>query len=196
REMAADNRLLGQFNLEGIPPAPRGVPQIEVKFDIDANGILNVGAKDLGTGKEATVKIEQSSGLSDEEIKKMQDDAAAHAEEDKKKRELIEARNNAEGLAYQTEKTLKEQGEAMSDGDKKPIEDAIAKVREAAAGEDVAAIKSATEALQTASHAMSEAMYKAAAEAGPSATEERAAGDSPAAADDDVVDAEFEVKEG
>ncbi len=196
REMCADNRLLGQFNLEDIPPAPRGVPQIEVRFDIDANGILNVGAKDLGTGKEATVKIEQSSGLSEEEIKKMQDDAAAHAEEDKKKRELVEARNNGESLAYQTEKTIKEQGEAMSDADKQPIESAIEKVREAIKGEDVAAITAATEALQQASHAMSEAMYKAAAEGAGTEGQPAAAGSADAAGDEDVVDAEFEVKEG
>ncbi|TWT76949.1 Chaperone protein DnaK [Posidoniimonas polymericola] len=196
REMCADNRLLGQFNLEGIPPAPRGVPQIEVKFDLDANGILNVAAKDLGTGVEQTVKIEQSSGLSEEEIKKMQEDAAAHADEDKKKRELVEARNNAESLAYQVEKTLKDQGEKVSDADKKPIEDAVTKVREAAKGEDVAAIKSATENLSTASHAMSEAMYKAAAEAGGGGAPGAAPEASTETADDDTIDAEFEVKEG
>ena len=196
REMCNDNRLLGQFNLEDIPPAPRGVPQIEVRFDIDANGILNVGAKDLGTGKEATVKIEQSSGLSDDEIKKMQEDAEAHAEEDKKKRELVEARNNGESLAYQTEKTLKDQGDSMSDDDKKPINDAIEKVREAIKGEDVDAIKSATEALQASTHAMSEAMYKAAAEAAPGEGEPAAATASADTADDDAIDAEFEVKEG
>ncbi|TWT37576.1 Chaperone protein DnaK [Posidoniimonas corsicana] len=197
REMCADNRLLGQFNLEGIPPAPRGVPQIEVKFDLDANGILNVAAKDLGTGTEQTVKIEQSSGLSEEEIKKMQEDAAAHADEDKKKRELVEARNNAESLAYQVEKTLKDQGDKVSESDKKPIEDAVEKAREAAKGDDVAAIKSATEALSAASHAMSEAMYKAAAGAGAAPGAEQATADaSPDSADDDTIDAEFEVKEG
>jgi molecular chaperone DnaK len=193
REMCADNRLLGQFNLEDIPPAPRGVPQIEVKFDIDANGILNVGAKDLGTGKEATVKIEQSSGLSEDEIKKMQEDAAAHADEDKKKRQLVEARNHGESLAYQVEKTLKDQGDKISD--KKPIEDAIAKVRETIKGEDAAAIKSATESLEQASHAMSEAMYKAAADK--TASTDGAPSDSAAeSADEDTIDAEFEVKEG
>ncbi|MEQ8210799.1 MAG: molecular chaperone DnaK [Lacipirellulaceae bacterium] len=195
REMCADNRLLGQFNLEGIPPAPRGVPQIEVKFDIDANGILNVSAKDLGTGTEQTVKIEQSSGLSEDEIKAMQEDAAAHAEEDKKKRELVEARNQGESLAYQVEKTIKDQGDKLSDGDKKPIEDAITKVREAIKGEDAAAITSATEALQTASHAMSEAMYKNAqaegSEGDAPSPDETASADS---SDDDAIDAEFEVK--
>jgi molecular chaperone DnaK len=195
REIAADNRLLGQFNLEGIPPAPRGVPQIEVKFDIDANGILNVSAKDLGTGKEQTVKIEQSSGLSEDEIKRMQTDAAAHAEEDKKKRELIEARNQADSMAYQVEKTIKSQGDKLKDSDKSALEAAIAKVREAAKGEDVAAIKSAVGELETASHAMSEALYRATAGApggGDGATP--GAEGAKTAADDDTIDAEFEVK--
>src|SRR5690606_38984751 len=155
REMCADNRLLGQFNLEGIPPAPRGVPQIEVKFDLDANGILNVSAKDLGTGKEHRVRIEQSSGLSEAEIKRMQEDAAAHADEDKKKRALIEARNQADSLAYTAEKTLKEQGDKLSAADKAPIESAIAKVREAAKEDNVDTIKSATSSLEAAMHAMS-----------------------------------------
>ncbi|MCA9231986.1 MAG: molecular chaperone DnaK [Planctomycetales bacterium] len=192
REMCADNRLLGQFNLEGIPPAPRGVPQIEVKFDLDANGILNVSAKDLGTGKEQTVQIEQSSGLSDEEIEKMQKDAAAHADEDKKKRSLIEARNEADSRCYQLEKLVKEQGEKLAAADKQALEAAIAKVRAAAAGEDVEAIKTAINELETASHAMSEALYKSAA-AG--AAPEAAPGESDASeADDDAIDAEFEVK--
>ena len=197
REMCADNRLLGQFNLEGIPPAPRGVPQIEVKFDLDANGILNVAAKDLGTGTEQTVKIEQSSGLSEDEIERMKQDGEANAEADKKKRELIEARNNGESLAYQVEKTLKEQEETISDADREPIEAAIKKVRETITGEDVAEIKSATEALQQATHAMSEAMYKSAADAAGPAAEADApspAGETPA--EDDAIDAEFEVKEG
>ena len=197
REMCADNRLLGQFNLEGIPPAPRGVPQIEVKFDLDANGILNVAAKDLGTGTEQTVKIEQSSGLSEDEIERMKQDGEANAEADKKKRELIEARNNGESLAYQVEKTLKEQEETISDADREPIESAIKKVRETITGEDVAEIKSATEALQQATHAMSEAMYKSAADAAGPAAEADApspAGETPA--EDDAIDAEFEVKEG
>ncbi|MCC6492862.1 MAG: molecular chaperone DnaK [Pirellulales bacterium] len=196
REIAADNRLLGQFNLEGIPPAPRGVPQIEVKFDIDANGILNVSAKDLGTGKEQTVRIEQSSGLSDDEIKRMQSDAAAHAEEDKRKRELIEARNNAESLVYQIEKTIKQNGDKLKDSDKQALESAMARVREAAKGDNVDAIKSAVNDLQTASHAMSEALYKAAAASGAGAAP-GADGAGPSAspgAEDDAIDAEFEVK--
>src|SRR5947207_4039975 len=166
REMAADNRLLGQVNLEGIPPSPRGVPQIEVKFDIDANGILNVSAKDLGTGTEQTVRIEQSSGLSETEIEKMRRDAESHAEDDKKKRALVEARNEAESRAYQLEKLIKQSGEKLRDTDKQAIEAAIAKVREAAKGEDVNQIRSAISELEAASHAMSEALYKATAGAG------------------------------
>jgi molecular chaperone DnaK len=194
REMCADNRLLGQFNLEGIPPAPRGVPQIEVKFDLDANGILNVSAKDLGTGKEHRVKIEQSSGLSEGEIKRMQEDAAAHADEDKKKRALIEARNQADSLAYNAEKTLKEQGDKLSAADKQPIESAIAKVREAAQGEDTEAIKAATSSLEAAMHAMSEALYRSASSGAP-ADGAQASDGSANGADDDTIDAEFEVKE-
>ena len=192
REMCADNRLLDQFNLEGIPPAPRGVPQIEVKFDIDANGILNVSAKDLGTGKEAVVKIEQSSGLSEEEIKRMQDDAASHAEEDKKKRELVEARNMADARCHDIEKTMTEQGDKLGDADKAALEAAVKKVRDAAAGDDIAAIKAAVGELEAASHAMSEAMYKNAAEAG--AADESSSDESSDTADDDAIDAEFEVK--
>lgn len=194
REMCADNRLLGAFNLEGIPPAPRGVPQIEVKFDIDANGILNVAAKDLGTGVEQTVKIEQSSGLSEDEIAAMQRDGEEHAAEDKKKRELVEARNQGESLCYQIEKTIKDQGDKISEDDKAPIEAAIKKVRDAIEGEDADAIKSAITELEAASHAMSEAMYKAAADAGES-PEAAADASADTADDDEVVDAEFEVKE-
>jgi molecular chaperone DnaK len=168
------------------------VPQIEVKFDIDANGILNVAAKDLGTGKEQTVRIEQSSGLSDDEIKRMQQDAAAHAEEDKRKRELIEARNNAESMVYQLEKTVKQSGDKLKESDKQALEAAMARVREEAKGEDVAAIKSAVSDLEAASHAMSEALYKAAAPgAAPAAEDGAAAG---GAKDEDAIDAEFEVK--
>ncbi len=195
REMCADNRLLGQFNLEGIPPAPRGVPQIEVKFDLDANGILSVAAKDLGTGKEQAVRIEQSSGLSEEEIDKMKRDASEHAAEDKKKRELVEARNEADSRTYQLEKLIKEQGDKLRDTDKASLEAAIAKVREAAKGEDPAAIKAAISELEAASHAMSEALYKATAggegAAAPGAESETPQTDS---ADDDAIDAEFEVK--
>ncbi len=192
REMCADNRLLDQFNLEGIPAAPRGVPQIEVKFDIDANGILNVSAKDLGTGKEAVVKIEQSSGLSDAEIKRMQEDATLHADEDKKKRALVEARNKADAQCHDIEKLMKEQGDKLGDADKSVIEAAVKKVRDATAGDDVAAIKSAVSELEAASHAMSEAMYKNAGPAGAAAN--AGAGETGETADDDAIDAEFEVK--
>ena len=196
REMCADNRLLGQFNLEGIPPAPRGVPQVEVRFDIDANGILNVSAKDLGTGKEQSVQIEQSSGLSEEEIENMQKDAAAHAEEDKKKRALVEARNEAESRCYQLEKLIKDQGDKLSDADKGPLEAAITKVREAAQGEDADVIKSAIAELETASHAMSEALYKSSASPEEAATATDSSGESSdeGSSDDDAIDAEFEVK--
>jgi molecular chaperone DnaK len=193
--MAADNRLLSQFNLEGIPPAPRGVPQIEVKFDIDANGILNVAAKDLGTGVEQTVRIEQSSGLSETEIEKMRKDAESHADEDKKKRALIEARNEAESRSYQLEKLIKQQGDKLKESDKSALEAAIAKVREAAKGEDSAKIKSAIGELEAASHAMSEALYKSAGAAGAGAADGGAAASSGSStADDDAIDAEFEVK--
>jgi molecular chaperone DnaK len=197
--MCADNRLLGQFNLEGIPPAPRGVPQIEVKFDIDANGILSVAAKDLGTGTEQTVRIEQSSGLSESEIDKMRKDAESHADEDKKKRALVEARNEADSRCYQLEKLIKQQGDKLKDSDKSALEAAIAKVREAAKGEDAAAIRSAISELEAASHAMSEALYKAAATgaaAGGASTSQTAGADGAgtSSTDDDAIDAEFEVK--
>jgi molecular chaperone DnaK len=192
REMAADNRLLAQFNLEGIPPAPRGMPQIEVKFDIDANGILNVTAKDLGTGKEQHVKIEKSSGLSKEEIDRMQKDAEAHASEDKQKRELAEARNQASSMAFQVEKLIKEQGEKLSGSDKKPLEDAIAKTNETAKGSDLNAIKSAIAELEQAFQAVSKLLQESAASgnAGGGAP----SGDKPAG-EDEAIDAEFEVKE-
>ncbi|MEX0937465.1 MAG: molecular chaperone DnaK [Pirellulales bacterium] len=197
REMAADNRLLGQFNLEGIPPAPRGVPQIEVKFDIDANGILNVAAKDLGTGKEQTVRIEQSSGLTEDEIDRMRKDAETHAQEDKKKRELIEARNEAESRCYQLEKLMKEHSEKLSDADKQPLESAIKKTREVAAGEDVQAIRNAVSELEAASQAFSKSLYQAGEGA---AAQEAASGESPEgesekSGEDDTIDAEFEVKD-
>jgi len=195
REMAEDNRLLGQFNLEGIPPAPRGVPQIEVKFDIDANGILNVSAKELGTGKEQSVKIEQSSGLTESEIDKMRKDAELHADEDKKKRALAEARNQADSMAYSVEKLIKEHGEKLKDADKQPLESAIAKAREAAKSENVDAIKAATAELEQASHALSKVLYESqqAGAGGAGAGASADGGKKPG--DDEVVDAEFEVKE-
>ena len=189
REMAADNKTIGRFELADIPPAPRGVPQIEVTFDIDANGILNVGAKDLGTGKQQSIRITASSGLSDAEVEKMIKDAEAHAGEDKKKRELIEARNQADGLVYTTEKAVKEHGDKVDEQTKKGIESALEELKTAMAADDVEAIKAKTEALASASHKLAEVMYqKAQAEAG----EEGAGADATGAAKDDVVDAEFE----
>ncbi|MCG8587080.1 MAG: molecular chaperone DnaK, partial [Pirellulales bacterium] len=185
REMASGNRLLGEFNLEGIPPAPRGLPQIEVKFDIDANGILSVSAKDLGTGKEQTVTIEQSSGLSDDEIDAMKKDAEAHADEDKKKRELAEARNQGESMCFQLEKLMKEQEDKLSDSDREPLEAAIAKVREAAKGEDADAIKAATNELEQASHALSKVLYEAGGPSPEAAAAETAGATAGAASDDD-----------
>src|SRR5881394_3102560 len=160
REMAAYNKSLGKFQLTGIPPAPRGIPQIEVTFDIDANGILSVSAKDLGTGKEQKIEIKAGSGLSDEEIKRMVSDAESHADEDRKQRELVEARNNAENAAYQAERQLKELGDQVDDASKSEIESAIKDVRDALTSEDAADIQARTERLQTAFHKVSEAMYE------------------------------------
>ena len=206
REMATDNRLLGQFNLEGIPLSARGVPQIEVSFDLDANGILNVSAKDLGTQKEQKVRIEQSAGLSDEEIQTMQKDADQHAEEDKKKRELAEARNQAESMCFELEKLLKEQDEKLEDADKAAMTKAVEKTREAAKGDDSDAIKAALAELEQASHALSKVLYETGA-AGPEAAGPGDAGPPPGGGesgggesggggeDDDVIDAEFDVKD-
>ena len=202
REIASANRLLGQFNLESIPPAPRGIPQIEVSFDIDANGILNVTAKDLGTQKEQKVRIEQSSGLSESEIEKMRKDAELHAAEDAKRRELVETKNRAESMCFELEKMLKEQSDKLRAEDKTALETSIKATREACATEDVDRIKSALSNLEQASHAMSEALYKAAQQAGAGAGMNSgmggAAGPSGEASgnksDDDAVDAEFEVK--
>src|SRR5512136_2971877 len=152
REMASDNKTLGQFELVGIPPAPRGIPQIEVTFDIDANGIVHVAAKDLGTGKEQSIKITASSGLSEEDIQKLVREAEAHAEEDKKKKELIEARNQADSMAYSVEKNIKEYGDKIDASEKSKIEDAIVRVKKAIEGDDINAIKSAQEELTNASH--------------------------------------------
>jgi len=159
REMAADNKTLGNFELTGIPPAPRGVPQVEVTFDIDANGIVHVSAKDLGTGKEQSIRITASSGLSKEEIDKMVRDAESHASEDKKKRELIEARNHADGLVYATEKSLHEYGDKIDSSEKQKIEDAIAALKKAMEGSDADAIKKASDEVTQASHKLAEAVY-------------------------------------
>src|SRR2546429_7959834 len=164
REMAAYNKSLGKFQLTGIPPAPRGIPQIEVAFDIDANGILNVSAKDLGTTKEQKIEIKAGSGLSEDEIKRMVSDAESHAEEDRRLRELAEARNNAENAAYQAEKQLKELGEAVDPSSKEQIEAAIKDIRESLTSEDAAEITAKTNALNEAVHKVSEAMYQRAQE--------------------------------
>ncbi|MBR6296871.1 MAG: molecular chaperone DnaK [Treponema sp.] len=161
REMASENRTLGNFDLVGIPPAPRGVPQIEVTFDIDANGIVKVSAKDMGTGKEQKIQIQNSSGLSEDEINRMVKDAEANAESDKKKREEVDARNEADSLVYQTEKAVKDYGDKVSADDKSKIEAAINDLKEALKGSDIAAIKAKTEALKQASYKIAEEMYKA-----------------------------------
>ncbi|MDK9696177.1 MAG: molecular chaperone DnaK [Siculibacillus sp.] len=190
REMAADNKLLGQFDLVGIPPAPRGVPQIEVAFDIDANGIVNVHAKDKGTGKEQQIRIQASGGLSDADIEKMVKDAEAHAAEDKKRKELVETRNHAEGLAHSAEKALKDYGDKVSAADRSVIEAAIAETRKAIESEDVEAIKAAANKLAEAQMKLGEAMYAA------GQAEGAAAEGQPKADRDDVVDADFtEVKD-
>jgi len=191
RPMARDNRLLGQFNLEGIPPAPRGTPQIEVKFDIDANGILNVSAKDLSSNKEQTVRIEQSSGLTEDEIERMRKDADVHAEEDKQKQKLAEAKNKAESLCFQTEKLIKENDEKLSASDKAPLESAITKCRELAKGDDADAIISAHDELEQATHALSKVLYEATAQRGSETPQAGSEAEKPA---DDAIDAEFEVK--
>jgi molecular chaperone DnaK len=187
REMAADNKMLGQFDLVGIPPAPRGVPQIEVTFDIDANGIVNVSAKDKGTGKEHQIRIQASGGLSDADIEKMVKDAEANAEADKKRRGLVEARNQAEGLLHSSEKSLKDFGDKVSADDRKAIEDAIAGLRSAAEGDDAEAINAASQKLAEASMKLGQAMYEASQK---DAAEADAKAD--AAKDSDVVDADFE----
>lgn len=197
RRMAVDNRKLGEFNLDGIPAAPRGVPQIEVKFDIDANGILNVSAKDLGTQKEASVTIKDSSGLDDSEIEKMRSDAEDHAEEDKRKYELAMARNEADQMCHQMEKMMEEHKDKLQESDIDPLKSAIEKVREAAKGEEPAEITAAVKELEAASHALSKVMYESAAaggEAGEGAAPEGAGAESANDAEDDAVDAEFEVK--
>jgi molecular chaperone DnaK len=197
REMAADNKLLGQFDLVGIPPAPRGVPQVEVTFDIDANGIVHVGAKDLGTGKEQSIKITASSGLNKDEIDRMVRDAESHADEDKKKRELIDARNQLDGLVYQTEKTLAEHKDSLDAGARGEVETALADAKKALESGDVAAVRAATDTLGRASHKLAETMYakasKGGGDAGGNGAEQAAGNDK---AKDDVVEAEFEeVKE-
>jgi len=201
REMAADNKILGQFDLVGIPPAQRGLPQIEVTFDIDANGIVNVSAKDKATGKEQQIRIQASGGLADDDIERMVQEAEQHAEEDKKRREGVEVRNNADSMIHATEKNLAEYGDKVPEEDKKAIEDGVAELKEALEGDDIDDIAAKTEALTQASMKLGEAMYKAAqaegaAEGmGPDMGADmggNAHADAEAADDDNVVDADFE----
>jgi len=195
RPMASDNKTLGRFELVGIPPAPRGVPQVEVTFDIDANGIVHVSAKDLGTGKEQSIRITSSSGLTEQEIQRLVKDAEAHAEEDRKKKDLIEARNQADALVYTVEKNLKEFGDKIDAGERSRIEDAVKKVKDALNGDDTETIRKTQEDLTQATHKLAEAMYaKASAQQGPGAGPGQE-GPQPGAAgkgDEDVVDADFE----
>ena len=197
REMASDNKLLGNFELIGIPPAPRGIPQVEVTFDIDANGILHVSAKDLGTGKEQSIRITATSGLSEDEIKKMMRDAESHSEDDKRRKQLAEARNEADTLIYSVEKSLKDYGDKLSELEKKDIEEAVERCKKAKdTSNEASEIKSAVEDLTTKSHKLAEHMYKgtgAQADAGAGPSE--AGGEAAAGAkgpEEEVVEAEFE----
>ncbi len=195
REMAADNKTLGNFELTGIPSAPRGVPQIEVTFDIDANGIVHVSAKDLGTGQEQSIRITASSGLSKEEIDKMVRDAEAHSSEDKKKRELIEAKNHADSTVYQTEKSLNEFGDKIDAAEKQKIEEKLAELKKLMEGDDPEAMKKAGEDLMQASHKLAEAVYAQAQHAGAGADAEHSgagSSDDKGKSADNVVDADFE----
>ena len=190
REMAADNKMLGQFNLENIPPAPRGMPQIEVTFDIDANGIVSVSAKDKGTGKEQKITIQASGGLSDDEIEKMVKDAEANAENDKKRRELVEAKNQAESLIHSTEKSIEEHGEKVDPSTVEAIELAMAALKDDLEGDNVGKIRSGIQNVTEAAMRLGEAIYKASqteAEPGAADTGSARSGD-----DDDIVDADFE----
>jgi molecular chaperone DnaK len=195
--MAADNKLLGQFDLVGIPPAPRGVPQVEVTFDIDANGIVNVSAKDKGTGKEQQIRIQASGGLSDADIDKMVKDAEAHADEDKERRKLVEAKNHGEALVHSTEKSLKEFGDKVAEADKSAIEAAVAALKTAMEGDDADAITARTNDLAQASMKLGEAMYRASQTGdGGDGDDATGSGDgSGQAKDEDVVDADFEEVE-
>jgi molecular chaperone DnaK len=196
REMAGGNKTLGRFELVGIPPAPRGVPQIEVTFDIDANGIVKVSAKDQATGKEQSIQITASSGLSEEEIENLVKDAELHAEDDKKKKELVEARNTADSMIYQTEKSIKELGDKVDDATKGNIDTAISSLKKAMEGEDAEEIKRLSEELTQVSHKLAEAMYQQASQAGEQpggpGTGDPGQGAASPPPDDDVVDADFE----
>jgi molecular chaperone DnaK len=200
REMAANNKLLGQFDLVGIPPAPRGIPQVEVTFDIDANGIVHVSAKDLGTGKEQSIKITASSGLNEEEIKQMVRDAEAHASEDKTRKEIVEARNQLDSLIYSTEKSLKEHGADLQAGVKQESEAALEKAKKTLDTQDAQALRSAAEELSRSSHKLAEAMYAKASQQQAAAQPEEPTEEQPdstttdggAQKKEDVVDADFE----
>ncbi|MCF7853542.1 MAG: molecular chaperone DnaK [Candidatus Pacebacteria bacterium] len=200
REMAKDNKTIGRFHLEGIPSAPRGVPQIEVTFDIDANGILHVSAKDLGTGKEQKITITASSGLSEDEIKNMVKDAESHADEDKKRKEAVETRNRADSMVYQTEKQLKEQGDNLPDDVKKPIEDGIGELKQALEADDVEKMKSVMSELEGKLHKMAEELYKHAQSSEGGAEAEQPGSDQgepgqkpPSSNEDEVIDADYEM---
>jgi molecular chaperone DnaK len=189
--MARDNKTLGKFQLVGIPPAPRGIPQVEVTFDIDANGIVHVSAKDLGTGNEQKITITASSGLDEKDIERMMKDAEAHADEDRKARELAETRNNAENLIYSTEKSLKDMGDRVDTSTREQIEKAAADLREALNGDDAAEIEAKTEALMQASHKLAEAVYQ-------QAQQQQASGDGTGAqgeagGDEHVEEGDYEV---
>src|SRR6201999_2726045 len=184
--MAGDNKILGQFDLVGLPPAPRGVPQIEVAFDIDANGIVNVQAKDKATGKEQQIRIQASGGLSETDIEKMVKDAEAHAEEDKKRKAAVEAKNHAEALVHSTEKALSEHGSKVGDAERRAIENAIADLKEALKGDDADAIQQKSNTLAQASMKLGEAMYKQQQEA-----QSAPGGEASGEKKEDVVDAEF-----
>jgi molecular chaperone DnaK len=191
--MAADNKTLGRFILDGIPPAPRGVPQIEVTFDIDANGIVHVSAKDLGTGKEQKITITATTHLSEDEIQRAIKDAEKYAEEDKKRRQLVEAKNNADSLIYNTEKTMREMGDKISKEDKDRIQKEIEATRKAIESNDIDKIKAATEKLTQVSYEIFGRIYQQQARASGGASGQDAPGKGKRAKDDDVVDADYEV---
>ena len=197
REFAADNRSLGQFNLTDIPPAPRNTPKIEVTFAIDANGIMHVSAKDMGTGKEQSIEIKGSSGLDQAEVEKMKQDAELHAEDDRKRRELVDLKNQADAMAFQMEKMLSDQGEKVSPEDRSAIESGVSGLREALKGDDSEAIKRAMQTLEQASHKMAEDLYNASAQQGAASgpAPEQGPESTGGSSGDDVIDAEFEVKE-
>ena len=190
--MAADNELLGQLNLEDIPPSPRGLPQIDVAFDIDANGIVNVSARDKGTDKEQRITIQASGGLSEDDIERMVKEAEEHSEEDKKRKELVEARNQAESLIHATEKSVQEHGDKVDEATREVIAAAITDLKSVIEGEDTEAIQTKAQTLAEASMKLGEAIYKAQAEEEATVEEAEPADDGPVEEGDDVVDAEFE----